>query len=143
MKIFPSIFFLYIVLKDLLKTLIVGTLEPPQQGSSNQYPQLCFGSKQSVLDQFWIKKDCIPLCSVTQFYCIKVRNKGVHTTLTRFPDAFSDTIIFLCYLPGNFREATGCRRVKRCPAFIVADIHVGIVGHQELHHIQIVVDTCL
>ena len=43
------------------------TLEPPQEGGSNEYPQSVFWSKN--------KKKCIPF--IPQFRYIKVRCKGV------------------------------------------------------------------
>lgn len=33
--------------------------------------------------------------------------------------------------------------MERSPSFIVTHIHVCIVLHQKLHHVKIVVDTCL
>lgn len=47
------------------------------------------------------------------------------------------------YTPGYAQEAAGGGGVQGCPAFVVAAVHVRPVGHQELHHVQVVVDTCL
>ena len=50
------------------------TLEPPQWGGSNEYPQSMFWSKNT--------KKCIP-----QFHYIKVGFKGVYITRTCYHDA--------------------------------------------------------
>ena len=46
------------------------SLEPPQQGSSNAYPQSMFLSRRKKINVY----PCKP-----QFYCIKVEFKGVKT----------------------------------------------------------------
>ena len=54
------------------------TLEPPQRGGSNEYPQSMFWSKNK-------KKNVYPY--KPQFYYIKVGCKGVFVTRTCFRDA--------------------------------------------------------
>ena len=53
------------------------TLEPPQRGGSNEYPQSMFCSKN--------KKNMYTRVNPTFFY-IKVGCKGVFTTRTCYPD---------------------------------------------------------
>ena len=55
------------------------TLEPPQGGGSNEYPQSMFWSKN--------KKNVYP-CK-PQFYYIKVGCKGVFVTRTCFHDVYA------------------------------------------------------
>ena len=54
-------------------------LELPQWGGSNKYPQSMFLSRN--------KKINVYLCK-PQFYCIKVRFKGVKTILVCFRDEY-------------------------------------------------------
>ena len=60
------------------------TLEPPQRGGSNEYPQ----------SMFWIKnqKKQVYPCK-HHFYYIKVDNDGVYISRTCFPDA-----VYACWL---------------------------------------------
>ena len=71
------------------------TLEPPQRGGSNEYPQSMFWSKN--------KKKVYP-CK-PQFYYIKVGCKGVFVTRTCFRDVKLHTMHTL--VPGALS--------KRCP----------------------------
>ena len=52
------------------------TLEPPQRGGSNEYPQSMFWNK--------IRKICIP--SKPHFFYIKVGCKGLFITRSCYPD---------------------------------------------------------
>ena len=58
------------------------TLEPPQQGGSNKYPQSMFWSKN--------KKKYV-YSSKPHFFYIKVGCKGVFITQTCYPDVYSCT----------------------------------------------------
>ena len=53
------------------------TLEPPQRGGSNEYPQSMFWSK---------KREKYVYPSKPQFFYIKVGYKGVFITRTCYPD---------------------------------------------------------
>ena len=55
------------------------TLEPPQRGGSNEYPQSVFWSKNKKIGM-----PCIP-----QFYYINVGFKGVFIARTCFPDEYT------------------------------------------------------
>ena len=57
------------------------TLEPPQRGGSNEYPQSTFWSKNK-------KKYVYP--SKPHFFYIKVGCKGVFITRTCYPDVFKE-----------------------------------------------------
>ena len=45
--------------------------------------------------------------------------------------------------PGNTEKATGSRGMQGCPALVVAPVHIGPVLHQELHHLQVVINARL
>jgi hypothetical protein len=45
--------------------------------------------------------------------------------------------------PGNAEEAAGGGGVERGPALVVPPVDVSAVLHQELHHLQVVVDASL
>ena len=70
------------------------TLEPPQRGGSNEYPQSMFWSKNKK------KKTCKP-----QFYCIKVGCKGVFVTRTCFRDARNTCSLKASSVCGNDRKS--------------------------------------
>ena len=55
------------------------TLELPQRGGSNEYPQFMFWNKNKKKKLY----PCIP-----QFYYIKVGFKGAYISRTCFPDDF-------------------------------------------------------
>ena len=57
------------------------TLETPQRGGSNEYPQSMFWSK---------KKEKYVYPSKPHFFYIKVGCKGVFITRTCYPDVFSE-----------------------------------------------------
>ena len=70
------------------------TLEPPQRGGSNEYPQSMFWSKNK-------KKNVYP--SKPHFFYIKVGCKGVFITRTCYPD---DRGLFCLLL--HKKHCSGC-----------------------------------
>ena len=70
------------------------TLEPPQRGGSNEYPQSMFWSKNK-------KKNVYP--SKPHFFYIKVGCKGVFITRTCYPDVEDE--------PSNVKKAGGFKQL--------------------------------
>ena len=48
-----------------------------------------------------------------------------------------------CVQPGNGEEAAGGGGMKRGPPLVISSVDVGAVGHQELHHVQVVINASL
>ena len=48
-----------------------------------------------------------------------------------------------CVQPGNGEEAAGGGGMKRGPPLVISSVDVGAVGHQELHHVQVVINAGL
>lgn len=52
-------------------------------------------------------------------------------------------VVRLGHTLGNLKEATGGCSVEGGPAFIVSSVHLASTLHQELHHLQILVNAGL